>query len=373
MNQSLDNVMTLVLEIVFLAFTGVALVSTALSLAHRRLARPFADAISRAPSIWLTLGLLPLATLALLLNATGFAPFAALTKLYPLAVIGLATCWHYRQHLNRFTGAIGVLALGGFILPFLNILELAQRPEMWPLVNPLLPDIYVIQPVVRILIFFAAALLVTGALLEVPPWNRALTLIGALVLPALAVWDFAVLPVGAQATSGAKAGIALVVVLLPVAWLSLGTNARRAMLVLAFAGFSIEIARQHTIALTAVADRLALAQLNADATFAKLKFDQEARYPSRVPLSNEAGAELYGEHCASCHSWDKKVVGPAHKDVIPKYRGQRDRLVTFILTPSKIDAAYPPMPPQSLSLREATAVAEYLLKRLDKGAEASKP
>ena len=34
---------------------------------------------------------------------------------------------------------------------------------------------------------------------------------------------------------------------------------------------------------------------------------------------------------------------------------------------------YPPMPPQSLSLREATAVAEYLLKRLDKGAEASKP
>ena len=373
MNQSLDNVMTLVLEIVFLAFTGVALVSTALSLAHRRLARPFADAISRAPSIWLTLGLLPLVTLALLLHATGFAPFTALPKLYPLAVIGLAACCHYRQHLNRFTGAIGVLALGGFILPFLNILELAQRPEMWPLVNPLMPDMYAVQPLARIAIFFAASLLVTGALLEVPQWNRALTLIGALVLPALAVRDFAVLPVGAQATSGAKAGIALVVVLLPVAWLSLGTSARRVLLVLAFAGFSIEIARQHTIALTAVADRLALVQLNADAAFAKLKLDQEARYPSNTPLDPKAAERIYAEKCSTCHAWDHKVVGPPHKDVVPKYRGAPDKLAAFILSPTKIDPAFPPMPAPGLSRREAVAVADYLLKELAETAKGGKP
>ncbi len=369
MNQPLDNAMMLVLEIVFLAFTGVALVSTALSLAHRRLARPFADAISRAPSVWLTIGLLPLVTLALLFHATGFAPFAALPKLYPLAVIGLAACCHYRQHLNHFTGVIGVLALGGFILPFLNILELAQRPEMWPLVNPLMPDIYVVQPVIRILIFFAASLLVTGALLEVPQWNHALTLIGALVLPALAVWDFAVLPAGAQAASGLNAGIALVVVLLPVAWLSLGTSARCALMVLAFAGFSIEIARQHTIATTAVSDRLALAQMKADATFAKLKLDQEARYPSNTPLDPKVAERIYAEKCSTCHAFDHKVVGPAHKDVLPKYRGTPDKLTAFILSPTKVDPAFPAMVAPGLSRREAVAVAEYLLKRLETGGE----
>jgi cytochrome c551/c552 len=369
--------MTLVLEILFLAFAGVVLVSTALSLAHRRLARPFADIVSRAPGVWLTLGLLPLVTLAMLLDATGFTPFAALPKLYPLAVIGLAGSWLYRRSLNRLTGAVGVLTLAGFILPFLNLLELAQRPEMWPLVNPLAPDIYAIQPVVRLLIFLAGSLLLTGVVLQVRPdntaelgwWSLGLTMVGAVVLPALAVLDFAVAPPSAQPASGTYAGLALALVLLAVAWLAVRGNASRAVLVLAVVGFSIEIGREHAATTAAVADRVALVQMHADAAFAKLKLEQEARYPSNTPLDPRAAERIYTEKCSTCHAFDRKVVGPAHHDVLPKYRGQPDKLVAFILNPTKVDPAFPPMVAPGLSQREAVAVADYLLKRLETGGE----
>jgi len=39
-------------------------------------------------------------------------------------------------------------------------------------------------------------------------------------------------------------------------------------------------------------------------------------------LANEALAKA--KNCLACHSIDKKVVGPAYKDVAAKYAGQKD-------------------------------------------------
>jgi len=74
------------------------------------------------------------------------------------------------------------------------------------------------------------------------------------------------------------------------------------------------------------------------------------------------GAEIYQVKCASCHKWDQKLVGPAHKDVVPKYAGKEAQLIAFIRNPVKVDPAYPPMPNPGLKPNEAEAVAKYLLE-----------
>ena len=48
-----------------------------------------------------------------------------------------------------------------------------------------------------------------------------------------------------------------------------------------------------------------------------------AALASTASLSALASAELAKQHnCLSCHSVDKKVVGPSYKDIAAKYKGQ---------------------------------------------------
>ncbi|QQS34580.1 MAG: c-type cytochrome [Ignavibacteriales bacterium] len=78
------------------------------------------------------------------------------------------------------------------------------------------------------------------------------------------------------------------------------------------------------------------------------------------------GKEIYDVRCAACHRFDVKLVGPAHKDVLPKYEGKLNQLVAFIRNPVKVDPAFPPMPNPGLKPQEAQAVAEYLLEEMKK-------
>lgn len=79
-----------------------------------------------------------------------------------------------------------------------------------------------------------------------------------------------------------------------------------------------------------------------------------------------SGKEIYDVRCASCHRFDQKLVGPAHKDVLPKYEGKEAQLVAFIKNPTKIDPAYPPMPNPGLKPLEVEAVVKYLLEEFQK-------
>ncbi|MCX7612217.1 MAG: hypothetical protein N2043_11580 [Ignavibacterium sp.] len=77
-------------------------------------------------------------------------------------------------------------------------------------------------------------------------------------------------------------------------------------------------------------------------------------------------AEIYQVKCAACHQFDKKLVGPAHLEVLPKYEGKLNQLVAFIRNPVKVNPAYPPMPNPGLKPNEAEAVAKYLLDEYQK-------
>ena len=43
-----------------------------------------------------------------------------------------------------------------------------------------------------------------------------------------------------------------------------------------------------------------------------------------APLARADEALLKKHNCIACHSIDKKLVGPAYKDVAKKYKGQKD-------------------------------------------------
>lgn len=77
----------------------------------------------------------------------------------------------------------------------------------------------------------------------------------------------------------------------------------------------------------------------------------------------EVNAEEIYNTCKACHQAEDSPAAPAHKNVIPKYKGNLDGLTEFILKPTKVNPAKWPagMPSQGLKPHEAKAVAEYLL------------
>lgn len=69
--------------------------------------------------------------------------------------------------------------------------------------------------------------------------------------------------------------------------------------------------------------------------------------------------------CLTCHSADKKIVGPAYKDVVAKHKGEADALVKVMARiKSGGSGTYGPvpMPPQpNLKDDELKTLAEWVL------------
>lgn len=80
-------------------------------------------------------------------------------------------------------------------------------------------------------------------------------------------------------------------------------------------------------------------------------------------LASEALAK--SKNCMACHSIDKKVVGPAYKDVAQKFAGQKDAvdiLATAIVKGSKGVWGPVPMPANTqVSPAEAKELATWVL------------
>lgn len=387
------------LELMFVAFVGVAVFSTLLSLATRRcnetLSRDFAHVIPARFEVWLTLGLLPLLTMTFLfgqfLYGTKYDMLTALAKIAPLAVAGLLALYAYRHNAHPLIGGVGLALMAAFLLPFASLLDLMNRPEFFPLLDPLAPNIYNIQAVARIVIFGAFSLLATGASLlfvyfvwperKLPAdaphakvlrnWAAALTLAGAVALPGLMAWDSAILPFGARSFTNLKIVVGLTGVLWLTGMFALGmllnqTHRRAAVVsVLALLALGGEVTRQQVVRMTAMSDKLALQKLNAETKAALEREEQEKRYATNVPIDPAMGEKIYTEKCSSCHKFDQKVVGPPYFVTVPKYNGDRTKLVEFILNPVKIDPAYPAMPKPGLTRREAKAVAEFIMKKVE--------
>ena len=106
--------------------------------------------------------------------------------------------------------------------------------------------------------------------------------------------------------------------------------------------------KQHSLVLNTQYDKI-LANLKGEVTVAVI-----------------SGKEIYEVRCASCHRFDRKLVGPAYFDVLPQFGGKEAQLVAFIRNPVKVNPAFPPMPNPGLKPQEAEAVAKYLLEEYAK-------
>jgi len=70
------------------------------------------------------------------------------------------------------------------------------------------------------------------------------------------------------------------------------------------------------------------------------------------------------KNCMACHAVDKKLVGPAYKDVAAKYKGDKAAVATLaakIKTGGKGVWGEVPMPPNNVTPEEATKLATWVL------------
>ncbi|NHC06815.1 c-type cytochrome [Azonexus fungiphilus] len=72
------------------------------------------------------------------------------------------------------------------------------------------------------------------------------------------------------------------------------------------------------------------------------------------------------KNCMTCHAVDKKLVGPAYKDVAAKYKGDKAAVATLA---AKIKAGGKgvwgaiPMPPNNVTEDEAKKLATWVLSK----------
>ena len=86
-----------------------------------------------------------------------------------------------------------------------------------------------------------------------------------------------------------------------------------------------------------------------------------------VVMAGQAQADealAKAKNCMACHAVDKKVVGPAYKDVAAKYKGDKAAVATLA---AKIKAGGKgvwgevPMPPNNVTPEEATKLATWVM------------
>lgn len=84
-----------------------------------------------------------------------------------------------------------------------------------------------------------------------------------------------------------------------------------------------------------------------------------------LPVAAHASADLAkSKNCMACHSVDKKLVGPAFKDVAAKYKADKEapaKLSNSILKGSSNQWGPIPMPPNPVSDADAGALAKWVL------------
>jgi cytochrome c551/c552 len=81
----------------------------------------------------------------------------------------------------------------------------------------------------------------------------------------------------------------------------------------------------------------------------------------------EKGKKVFDTVCSVCHRFDSKIVGPPLNDVVPKYKGDVEKLKAFIRNPVKVNPSFPAMPKPAIKEDEVDAVARYLLSKVKGG------
>jgi cytochrome c len=80
--------------------------------------------------------------------------------------------------------------------------------------------------------------------------------------------------------------------------------------------------------------------------------------------AQDAAALAKAKNCLACHAVDKKLVGPAYKDVAAKYKADKNAVATLaakIKSGGKGNWGEVPMPPNNVTEAEAKELATWVM------------
>lgn len=192
-----------------------------------------------------------------------------------------------------------------------------------------------------------------------------LSVIGGLLLPLFLTIDILALP--SNSVSGSVVAYAIAGIIL----LFIAYHFLYAMIKEVSFRFSAQLFYILLFAIMSFIIKDQLAMGNATRPHSAILASQYQVYLSKLKGTGQTGTQVSGEQiykniCTSCHSFDKKIVGPPYRETLPKYEGKLNQLVAFIRNPSKVNPNFPPMPNPGLKPNEAQAVAEYIMNNYNK-------
>lgn len=350
--------------------------------------------------VGIILGIIPLLAIMLLYSQwfyeTAFQLHAYFKVILGIITVGSLFQWIYHRSVDKENnsliingiGALSfmILVIGYFI--FISTLSLSFSPEHWKLLKTPVPLVFNANSAARFLLFFMISFAFTGVGLLVF-WFRkhesslsesyrkfvrgfggGLTLVSVFLVPLLFLWHLITLPLSVF-SSGLF--IIYIIALIFLSRVGLKTyyfladatqsvNKKSLVYLVLFLFFLLT--GDHLAKDTANSDHKSVLLEKSEAY--RLALEDQRGAHQVVTADATLGKEVYQTRCVTCHEYTTKKVGPPHKEIIEKYRNDRELLKKFIKAPWKVSPDYPAMPAQPLNRKELESVVLYMMEYLGK-------
>lgn len=294
------------------------------------------------------------------------------------------------EHTNNRAGLYGIVFLTLASMLTVGAITVAGDPDSWPEVSDILDLLLTGGFVVHYLEFLAVAGSITGIGIlyflvgkkvagegvdeqverVFQPLGIRISSWSLIFLPVVVVGSVAVLPSSALTGSVfSVTGLAIVSFFVAAHFLyalkreSRHGYARYAFLALAFGLIALMTRDQLAIRSATSVQAVQLASV------AERDVDELKARLGVVVVKALTGQEIYDAKCSACHLFDAKKIGPAYKDVVPKYFGRKAQMIAFVMNPVKVDPAFPSMPNQGLRSTEADSIVTFLLTKFSPKAQ----
>ncbi len=401
----LMHYMLVLVLFLFIPFISAIFWGTALSLFYKRREKVYLDEKYRRFSkdvielvtinkwVGIILGVVPVFTSILifsqLLQQAETTNLSFLAASLILITVSLIFIYGYRYSFEKFksvnaiVGLIGLIILFAALWVFVTGMTVAAFFGKWT-PSGSISDFFTSIVIIRFIFFLVASFAVTGGAILfgffyadnarakadeeygkfVKNIGLKITFTATILLPVIMFFNLLIIP-GDYLSGGVFAYIVIGIFLLFLGYhflymiLTRFSSKFTALLffTLLFTVLTIIISDQMVISNSTKKESVVLA-----ADFEKYLADLKGE-SGPVEISGE---EIYKVKCASCHTFETKLVGPPHNEVVPKYFGKEIQLIAFIRNPVKINPDYPPMPNPGLKPNEAKAVADYVLEQVRK-------
>ncbi len=371
-----------------------------------RISQAIAQTITVNKSMAVVLGVAPLLTISVLYTVQFYAANTltghAWMMVIPLVILAFLFSYAHKYSWDRLGDNkalhIGLALVANLLflsipLIFLTNINLMLYPEAWGSVTSFFDALFLANVLPRYLHFVSASLALTGLFLVLYLGNekryRTLAVEGVTretavrrcyeVTLAATVAQFAIgllvfLTLPAHVISGSLVGLLVIVLGLAafavrLLWLEIRDEkpGRRLWPVVTTLALTVGFMAwaRHDVRETAITPHRQLVEQKTRLYQAEvLKAQNYMVMPGGLGGGTlSPGAKIFSQRCASCHSFDKKLVGPPLREVISLYAANPGALMQWIAKPGRKRPDFPTMPPQELSRDELEQVAKFVLEQ----------